>query len=97
MSKLALKIKSFGGRIMIGDASFVGPGCTIWQQIAIGVGAEWVEAIEKAGDSENYLSCVVKKSTFRDISGFYNLNLMPGFGIDIDTERLKRVCKLYKI
>ena len=32
---------------MIGDANLIGPGCAAWQQRAIGMGADLVEAVEK--------------------------------------------------
>jgi L-alanine-DL-glutamate epimerase-like enolase superfamily enzyme len=36
---LAEKIKADGASLMIGDDSLIGPGCTAWQQLAIGLGA----------------------------------------------------------
>lgn len=95
MAKTAQKIKKFGGKIMIGDASFVGPGCSQWRQIAIGAGAEWVEAIDKVGDSDNYLNCVMNEPTYRDKKGHFTMKPKSGFGIEIDTEKLKKNCNAY--
>ena len=95
MGKTAQKIKKFGGKVMIGDASFVGPGCSQWRQIAIGAGAEWVEAIDKNGDSDKFLSCVISEPTFRDKKGRFSMIRKSGFGIEIDSEKLKRICNTY--
>ena len=80
---------------MIGDDSLVGPACTIWQQLAIGAEAVWVEAIEKYEDSDAFLDCVVDKATFRDSSGKYAMKAKPGFGLEIDEDKLKSICKNY--
>ena len=92
---LAKKIKAFGGKIMIGDDSLVGPACSAWQQIAIGAGAEWVEAIEKKEDSKSYLDCVLHSATKKEANGYYSLNPAPGFGLVLDEKRLKKVCSFY--
>lgn len=93
LNLLAKKIKKFNARIMIGDDSLVGPACNAWQQIAIGAGADWVEAIEKAGESENYLASVKSKPTFRDESGRFAANFKPGFGLELDEKKLDKYCK----
>ena len=92
---LADKIKALGATIMIGDDSLVGPACSAWQQIAIGVGASWVEAIEKKEDSKEYLDCIIKSPTQKEPNGYYALNPAPGFGLELDEKRLKHVCELY--
>jgi len=95
LSRLSEKIRSIGGGIMIGDASLVGPACSVWQQIAIGVGASWVEAIEKPEESDQYLECLKFKPTFRDDKGHFAAKMKPGFGVDIDTGLLQKVCSHY--
>lgn len=92
---LAEKVQRIGAKVMIGDDSLVGPACTAWQQIAIGSGATWVEAIEKEEDSKDYLECITSSATKKDPYGFYSLNEKPGFGLVLDEERLKKVCKKY--
>ncbi|CAM3320738.1 mandelate racemase/muconate lactonizing enzyme family protein [Zobellia roscoffensis] len=92
---LAKKIKDFGGKIMIGDDSLVGPACSAWQQVAIGSGSEWVEAIEKKEDSKPYLDCILQSPTKKQSNGFYVLDPVPGFGLVLDEKRLKNVCSLY--
>jgi L-alanine-DL-glutamate epimerase-like enolase superfamily enzyme len=94
-AKLAHKVKDIGAKVMIGDDSLVGPACSAWQQIAIGVGATWVEAIEKKEDSKNYLDCVIKKPTQKEANGYYSFKQAPGFGLELDTNRLKKVSELY--
>ena len=93
--ELANKVKTLNAKLMIGDDSLVGPACSAWQQIAIGVGASWVEAIEKKEDSKGYLDCVLKSPTKKEPNGYYALNPAPGFGLELDEKRLKYVCKLY--
>ena len=80
---------------MVGDDSLVGPACTAWQQIAIGTGAVWVEAIEKSEDSKEYLECVVKSSTKKEANGYYSLQDAPGFGLELDVQHLKKIAALY--
>lgn len=93
--ELADKVKSLGAKLMIGDDSLVGPACSAWQQIAIGVGASWVEAIEKNEDSKRYLDCIIKSPTKKEPNGYYSLNPAPGFGLELDEKRLKSICELY--
>lgn len=92
---LAKKVKDINAKVMIGDDSLVGPACSAWQQIAIGSGAIWVEAIEKEEDSKEYLECVLKSATAKRSDGYYTLNLKPGFGLELDEKRLKTICKRY--
>ncbi len=94
-AELSKKIKAFGGKVMIGDDSLVGPACSAWQQIAIGSGAEWVEAIEKKEDSKEYLECVLQSPTKKQSNGYYSLDPAPGFGLILDEKRLRNICSLY--
>ena len=94
-AKLAHKVKEIDAKVMIGDDSLVGPACSAWQQIAIGVGATWVEAIEKKEDSKNYLECLQSAATKKEPNGYYSFKSAPGFGLEIDTDRLKKVSELY--
>jgi L-alanine-DL-glutamate epimerase-like enolase superfamily enzyme len=92
---LANKVKEIGTKVMIGDDSLVGPACSAWQQIAIGLGATWVEAIEKKEDSELYLECLQSAATKKEANGYYSFKPKPGFGVELDADRLKKVCELY--
>lgn len=92
---LANKIREVGGKIMVGDDSLVGPACSAWQQLAIGVGADWVEAIEKKEDSALYMDCNIKSPTKKLSNGYYALEEAPGFGLVLDDERLQKECGLY--
>jgi L-alanine-DL-glutamate epimerase-like enolase superfamily enzyme len=94
-AQLANKVKEIGAKVMIGDDSLVGPACSAWQQIAIGVNATWVEAIEKKEDSKLFLECLQSMPTKKDTNGYYSFEPEPGFGLELDTERLKKVCELY--
>jgi L-alanine-DL-glutamate epimerase-like enolase superfamily enzyme len=94
-AKLVHKVKEIGAKVMIGDDSLVGPACSAWQQIAIGVGATWVEAIEKKEDSKIYLECLQSAATKKESNGYYSFKPAPGFGIELDTDRLKKVSELY--
>lgn len=94
-AQLAQKVKDIGAKVMIGDDSLVGPACSAWQQIAIGVGATWVEAIEKKEDSKIYFECLQSAATKKEANGYYSFKPAPGFGLELDTARLKEVSKLY--
>ncbi|MBS6643574.1 MAG: hypothetical protein KH366_08335 [Clostridiaceae bacterium] len=87
---LAERIKALGSNLFIGDDSLVGPGCTIWQQLAVGLSAGRVEATEKETESDFYYNAVIKIPTdsrknpiVPDRSGF-------GFGIYLDEEKLEK-------
>ncbi len=87
--KLARKIRQSGRRLMIGDSSLVAAGCTAWQQIAIGAGAEWVEAVEKPQESDRFQQCIERQSTQLRKDGKIHLQeLSPGFGLQVNEERL---------
>lgn len=92
---LANKVQEIGAKVMIGDDSLVGPACSAWQQIAIGTGATWVEAIEKKEDSKNYMDCLISAPTQKEANGYYSLKPVPGFGLKLDTNRLKSICQSY--
>ncbi len=86
---LARRIRELGADLMIGDDSLVGPSASIWQQLAFGLGARWVEATEKRAESDFYYRCVrhlATDSTHNPIS----IQLENGFGIDLDEVRLSR-------
>ena len=99
---LARKIQSFGAQIMVGDDSLIGPGCTAWQQIAVGLGAAWVEALEKPQESNVFLQCVQSQSTEQKLNGRFGMtydyatrDLHPGFGLQVDVPRLRKMCSAY--
>ncbi|WP_296635343.1 mandelate racemase/muconate lactonizing enzyme family protein [Polaribacter sp.] len=94
-AQLANKVKEIGAKVMIGDDSLVGPACSAWQQIAIGVDATWVEAIEKKEDSKLYLECLQSVATKKENNGYYSFKPKPGFGVELDTNRLKKISELY--
>ncbi len=85
---LVEKIKAVGARVMIGDDSLVGPAATVWQQLAMGLGAEWVEAVEKEGDSDFFCRAVVDLAT--DSRCFpISYKEKNGFGIELNEEILR--------
>ncbi|NMA84375.1 MAG: hypothetical protein GX962_11005 [Epulopiscium sp.] len=91
--RLGKKIKEIGGQLMIGDDSLLGPGCTGWQQIGIGLNADWVEALEKPGESDGFLHSVQQQATIRPIDSRIMIDKkLPGFGLEIDETLLKNVC-----
>lgn len=92
VARLAQRVNEIGAKVMIGDDSLVGPACSAWQQIAIGIGACWVEALEKKEDSAAYHQCLVNVPTRLDDKGYVTLSPAPGFGIELDVGRLKSVC-----
>lgn len=92
LARLAKRIADIGAEVMIGDDSLVGPACSTWQQIAVGAGACWVEALEKKEDSAAYRKCLVNTPTRLDGQGMVNLDPVPGFGIELDVDQLRSVC-----
>ena len=72
---------------MIGDDSLIGPAATVWQQIAIGLGAEWVEATEKEKESRFYYSAVEDIPT-DSRSNPISVKPCYGFGIYLDEKKL---------
>lgn len=87
--ELADCIKQSGAKLMIGDTSLIGVGCSIWQQLAIGLGADWVEATEKRLDSQVYYKVLVKKPTIIENSTITLEFPIYGFGVILDKEALK--------
>lgn len=99
---MAKRIQDFGTRIMVSDDAFIGPGCTIWQYMAIGLGAVWVEAIEKPEESDVFSQCVRTKSTDKKPDGRFGFvydeatrTLRPGFGFQVDVALLRKLCSAY--
>lgn len=84
---LAGKIYETGAELMIGDDSLIGPATTVWQQIAIGLGAKWVEATEKENESKFYYNAL--KSIPTD-SRSNPISVKPcyGFGIYPDENKM---------
>ncbi len=90
---LGRKIRSFGADVIIGDDSLIGPACTAWQQIAIGLGGEWMEALEKPEESDDFLRCIVGQATSQEADGRFGLReRRPGFGLDVDETSLRARC-----
>lgn len=88
---LAERIRQLGAGIMIGDDSLVGPAASIWQQIASGLHAEWVETTEKRVESDFYYRCVRKIATDSSRNPI-QIHLQPGFGLDLDENCLRKEC-----
>ena len=42
-----------------------------------------------------YLNCIIEKSTSLNNEGKVVLNLKPGFGLKVNSEKLKNDCKSY--
>jgi len=96
LNKLASKIKESGKGLMVGDSSLIGPACTFWQQIAIGNGAAWVEAIEKPQESDVFSRCVTGSATKMNSKGEIELiRKKPGFGLSINENKLKKLSDKY--
>lgn len=86
---LAGRIKELGAGLMVGDDSLVGPSATIWQQLAMGLEAAWVEATEKTGESDFYYRAVQRIPTDSRKNPI-SIELLDGFGIQLDEEILER-------
>ncbi len=46
-------------------------------------------------DPKQYLECLLSSPTYRDNNDHFSLTPKPGFGIEIDTSRLKNMCHSY--
>jgi L-alanine-DL-glutamate epimerase-like enolase superfamily enzyme len=97
--ELAKVIRAQGKKLMVGDASLVGPGCPAWEQLAIGMGADWVEAIEKPQENDVFQRCTLRNPVQRTPDGkFVVKKPLPGFGVDIDDQKLKTLsCGFLKL
>ena len=83
-------IQSWDRKLMVGDASLVGPACPAWTQMAIGLGADWVEAIEKPQENDVFQRCLLKNPVDRTPDGKFLLREnLPGWGIEIDEAKLR--------
>jgi L-alanine-DL-glutamate epimerase-like enolase superfamily enzyme len=90
MVELSKVIRANGKKLMVGDASLVGTGCPAWEQLAIGMGADWVEAIEKPQENDVFQRCTVRNPVQRTADGKFGVKqLLPGFGVEIDDKKLK--------
>jgi hypothetical protein len=90
---LASRVREINANLMIGDDSLIGPGCPAWQQLAIGLGAAWVEAIEKPEENNTFTTCVRQTALTRTNNGKIttnNTNPTTGLGIEIDREQLRQ-------
>lgn len=87
---LGAVIRSWGKRLMVGDASLVGPACAAWTQLACGMQADWVEAIEKPQESQVFAECLLQNPIERtDDHRFAVAKPLPGFGVKLDEQRLQ--------
>jgi L-alanine-DL-glutamate epimerase-like enolase superfamily enzyme len=85
-------IQSWDRKLMVGDASLVGPACPAWTQMAIGLGADWVEAIEKPQENDVFQRCLRKNAVGRTPDGrFFLRENLPGWGIEIDETKLREL------
>lgn len=87
---LGKKVKDSGRKLMIGDNSLIGPSCSNWQQLAVGLEAEWVEALEKPDESDVFLKCIIDKTTKMSNGKIEVSRKSPGFGIRVDDGLLKK-------
>lgn len=89
--ELGKQLKNAHLPVMIGDDSLVAAACPAWQQIACGLGAVWVEALEKPEEFGSFAECVLASSMRRNASGKYEMTPLPGFGLTLDRARLKKI------
>jgi L-alanine-DL-glutamate epimerase-like enolase superfamily enzyme len=88
--QLGRKIQSLGAKLMIGDDSLLGPACAGWTQLAVGLGADWVEAIDKPQECDAFLNCVTRTPVGRTVDGRFEVAVpAPGFGLEVDVDALK--------
>ena len=89
-------IQSWDRKLMVGDASLVGPACVAWTQMAIGLGADWVEAIEKPQENDVFQRCLLKNPVGRTPDGrFVIREARPGWGIELDEAELRKLATVF--
>lgn len=88
---LADCIRRSSAKIMIGDDSLIGIGCTIWQQIAIGLKADWVEATEKIVESDDFYRAVAQMATKYEGDVIHYDDSADGFGIEMNLALLQEL------
>lgn len=87
---LGARVKQLGMKLMIGDNSLIGPGCSAWQQIGIGLGADWVEALEKPEECNVLQRCTISCATQYDAQHrIVRAADSIGFGLELDCDMLK--------
>ena len=90
--ELGRAIQHADKKLMIGDSSLVGPACPAWQQMAIGLGADWVEALEKPQENDVFQRCVLRNPVGRSPDGRFEVKeWLPGFGVEMDLKKLKKL------
>lgn len=90
--ELGRVIQRAGKKLMVGDASLVGPACAAWQQVAIGLGADWVEALEKPQENDVFQHCLLRHPVSRTSDGRYVVRKhTAGFGLEMDLKKLKEL------
>jgi L-alanine-DL-glutamate epimerase-like enolase superfamily enzyme len=83
-------IQSWNRNLMVGDASLVGPACSAWTQMAIGLKADWVEAIEKPQENDVFQRALLKNPVDRTPEGkFFIRENLSGWGVEIDETKLR--------
>jgi hypothetical protein len=87
--RLIQLLRDRGEQVVIGDNSFIGPGCPFWQRIAIGAGAAWCEAAEKPAEAAGLLAAQRSGALPRDAEGRVLPDpALPGTGTSYDEGRL---------
>lgn len=88
--KLGQKIHAMDRGLMIGDDSLIGPACSLWQQLAVGLSAQWVEAVEKDGDSDGYRKAVISLPTKLQEGKIHYTPQCIGFGLELDEGKIRQ-------
>lgn len=84
---LGERILAGGGHFLIGDDGFIGPACAQWQQIAVALGADWVECSSRTAGAAFYHRAV-RSEGIMFCNGVYNQLPTEGFGIELDEDVL---------
>lgn len=88
--RLGQKIHAMNRGLMIGDDSLIGPACSLWQQLAVGLSAQWVEAVEKDGDSDGYRKAVISLPTKQQDGKIHYAPQCTGFGLELDEGKIRQ-------
>ena len=75
---------------MIGYDSLIWSACSLWQKLTIGLSAEWVEEVEKDGDSDWYREVVLSRHTKLKDRKMYYASHASDFGLELGGDKVRQ-------
>lgn len=88
---LGRRAQALGLRVMVGDDSLVGPGVAAWQQVAVGLGAAWVEAMMKPEEAPGVTGAIRSTASGLRSGGLVGYEPAAGWGVEVDLARVREL------